>query len=537
MSYFRKSRTSKQYQPAPNRKTTPKTPRFSPPPVVQTQKENQQDSSLSQWQPRTETWQGNNVTSLAALYGHQPPIQAKLTIGEVGDKYEQEADQVAKNVVEQMNSPRPDANHTVQREMRAGKDPLQKPRLQPQQALGVSSASSGLESAINQGKGGRQPLETNLSSVSQGADYVQMQPQQNPDGAAQYHAINEYPFVYLFNPKAFYNETHSDGWLSGLMKEFGYTKENLKSVQADLGGLLKTNQNFVARGDNPEEWIEYIQSNPQYVQIMQPHFKRIQQNIQTLLERIQQANNPRAVTAINQLRQEIEFLLTLKPIGIAPAEEEVSVETDKVNFPKSVEPASAEEEVSVETDKVNFPVPIAPVLETMTEEYDELLSHIPIAPAEATQEESVETDKVSFPKSVEPAAEEQQEASVSIKRTPKMPKPYKDVVPSKVQKDKYQQHPVGIIKKQTPKQKPKTVDEKRTLLVVQIDRQYQKNVRPSIQKYKLYSLVKGFPTGQNNLAAHGLKSLRWLKNFLDEVDAYLQYRDQSSKRKKTKKKR
>jgi len=36
---------------------------------------------------------------------HSLPVQAKLTIGEPGDKYEQEADRVASQVVKQINSP------------------------------------------------------------------------------------------------------------------------------------------------------------------------------------------------------------------------------------------------------------------------------------------------------------------------------------------------------------------------------------------------------------------------------------------------
>lgn len=46
------------------------------------------------------------------------PVQAKLTIGQVGDKYEQEADQVAHNVVQQINSPvqkQQEEEQTVQR--------------------------------------------------------------------------------------------------------------------------------------------------------------------------------------------------------------------------------------------------------------------------------------------------------------------------------------------------------------------------------------------------------------------------------------
>ncbi|HBL57673.1 MAG TPA: hypothetical protein DDZ80_03720, partial [Cyanobacteria bacterium UBA8803] len=48
-----------------------------------------------------------------------PPIQAKLTIGQVGDKYEQEADQVAAQVVNQIHAPQtqqPAQGQTVQRE-------------------------------------------------------------------------------------------------------------------------------------------------------------------------------------------------------------------------------------------------------------------------------------------------------------------------------------------------------------------------------------------------------------------------------------
>lgn len=42
---------------------------------------------------------------VSKLLGHTPPTQTKLTVGPVGDKYEQEADQVAENVVEQSNPP------------------------------------------------------------------------------------------------------------------------------------------------------------------------------------------------------------------------------------------------------------------------------------------------------------------------------------------------------------------------------------------------------------------------------------------------
>jgi hypothetical protein len=53
------------------------------------------------------------------------PIQAKLTIGEPGDKYEQEADQVAARVVNQINAPQPQPSSqgaSVQRQEMAEED-------------------------------------------------------------------------------------------------------------------------------------------------------------------------------------------------------------------------------------------------------------------------------------------------------------------------------------------------------------------------------------------------------------------------------
>ncbi len=44
------------------------------------------------------------------------PIQAKLTIGQPGDKYEQEADRVAAQVVQQVNSPQPQQSGGIQRD-------------------------------------------------------------------------------------------------------------------------------------------------------------------------------------------------------------------------------------------------------------------------------------------------------------------------------------------------------------------------------------------------------------------------------------
>jgi len=124
------------------------------------------------------------------------PIQRQLTIGEPGDKYEQEADRVASQVVEQINSPaaaqstqgesvhrmeekpeelqRQPEITPLQRE-EVEKEELQaKSILQGREAIAVGEASTDLETAINSARGGGQPLDAGLQrSMGQamGADF------------------------------------------------------------------------------------------------------------------------------------------------------------------------------------------------------------------------------------------------------------------------------------------------------------------------------------------------------------------------------
>lgn len=102
-------------------------------------------------------------------------IQPKLTIGPAGDKYEQEADRIASQVVNQINAPQA----LVQREdiqRREDEDKLQrKPLLQLQPLAGNRvAASPQLESEIGQSRSGGQPLALRIrGSMEQafGADF------------------------------------------------------------------------------------------------------------------------------------------------------------------------------------------------------------------------------------------------------------------------------------------------------------------------------------------------------------------------------
>jgi Domain of unknown function (DUF4157) len=113
-------------------------------------------------------------------------IQPKLTIGAPGDKYEQEADRVAQQVVQRLNAPpvgrarpeqalqreaQPEEDEELQmkpnvlqrEEMPEGDEELQmKPMQMRGHAMGRGEASTDLESAINGAKGGGQSLDAGL---------------------------------------------------------------------------------------------------------------------------------------------------------------------------------------------------------------------------------------------------------------------------------------------------------------------------------------------------------------------------------------
>ncbi|MGR3278880.1 eCIS core domain-containing protein [Acaryochloris marina NIES-2412] len=110
----------------------------------------------------------------------KPWIQRKLTIGEPGDKYEQEADRVASQVAQHINAPTFKEN-SVRESIQREKD-LEgvmcargfQAAIQRKQAIESGEASADLESVINSVRGGGQPLDAGLQqSMGQtmGADF------------------------------------------------------------------------------------------------------------------------------------------------------------------------------------------------------------------------------------------------------------------------------------------------------------------------------------------------------------------------------
>ncbi|WP_197985644.1 DUF4157 domain-containing protein [Leptolyngbya sp. Cla-17] len=111
----------------------------------------------------------------------QFPIQAKLTIGQPNDRYEQEADQVAAQVVQQINAPASvqssqgqSVQRTEAREGEAIQAKTDKNTINRKEEIAGGEASTNLESAIRSARGGGQPLDLNLQqSMGQamGADF------------------------------------------------------------------------------------------------------------------------------------------------------------------------------------------------------------------------------------------------------------------------------------------------------------------------------------------------------------------------------
>ena len=99
------------------------------------------------------------------------PIQAKLTIGEPGDKYEQEADETARQVVQRIHQLQSDK---LQGESLSDEELQMKPMVQRRVSKGGMAATQDLEASINQARGGGQPLAKNIRKPMElgfGADF------------------------------------------------------------------------------------------------------------------------------------------------------------------------------------------------------------------------------------------------------------------------------------------------------------------------------------------------------------------------------
>ena len=133
--------------------------------ISETEMQPQEDTENSTWQESRFHYDFSQVPA----YSTTPIVQPKLTIGAVGDKYEQEADRVARQVVSQIHAP---GNQTVQREEMS--DEESDLMVQRQSDGGGMAATPELEASIQQARGSGQPLSENIRKPMEqafGADF------------------------------------------------------------------------------------------------------------------------------------------------------------------------------------------------------------------------------------------------------------------------------------------------------------------------------------------------------------------------------
>ncbi|NEO88455.1 MAG: DUF4157 domain-containing protein, partial [Spirulina sp. SIO3F2] len=90
----------------------------------------------------------------------QISLQPKLTIGQPNDRYEQEADRTARQVVQQINSPQLNLQRQIQ--LSNGLTPTPLP-IQAADAATGGTASAGFEQQLNQARSGGQPLKPQIA--------------------------------------------------------------------------------------------------------------------------------------------------------------------------------------------------------------------------------------------------------------------------------------------------------------------------------------------------------------------------------------
>jgi hypothetical protein len=136
--------------------------------ISETEMQPQEDTENSTWQES----RFHHDFSRVPAYSTTPIVQPKLTIGAVGDKYEQEADWVARQVVSQIHAP---GNQTVQREGMPDKNDEESDRIVQRQSDGSGMAATPeLEASIQQARGSGQPLSDHVRKPMEqafGADF------------------------------------------------------------------------------------------------------------------------------------------------------------------------------------------------------------------------------------------------------------------------------------------------------------------------------------------------------------------------------
>ena len=214
------------------------------------------------------------------------PIQAKLSIGEPNDKYEQEADATAAKVVQQINAPQ---NQSIQREasmeeedelqmkpaiskiQRQGsmeeEDELQmKSLVQRRENIGGGEASTDLESSIQRARGSGQSLDARLKAKmgqAMGADFNNVKVHTNSQSDHLNKSIQAKANSQELSEERQPNQTGlPDGLKSGIESLSGISMDNVNvhynsSAPLQFGALAYTQGSDIHVASGQEEHLPH----------------------------------------------------------------------------------------------------------------------------------------------------------------------------------------------------------------------------------------------------------------------------------------
>lgn len=255
--YTRQYKTKKT---SANSSETSTSNQFAPRPfVVQPQGEEITNNQTSDLQAKSDKKKqsGKSLPSVSVFSNNitqpQPPqIQMKLTIGQPGDKYEQEADRLAADVVQRINAP--ESEEVQRQELPEYEDKLQmKPILQRQSGAGNMAATPDVEESIQGLRGSGQPLAESIRQPMEqtfGADFSSVKIHSDSQSDQLNQSLQARAFTTgqdIFFRQSEYNPNSQGGQellaheLTHVVQQNGHTVQRNISNETDVGAYISTN--------------------------------------------------------------------------------------------------------------------------------------------------------------------------------------------------------------------------------------------------------------------------------------------------------
>jgi hypothetical protein len=253
-------------------------PKFMPVPPVQA-KRSKQKADVPEVNLDPLNYQLNLANPLASMYGHDNlaatlPVQPKLTVGAVGDKHEQEADQVAAQVVNAMHSPaaaQSAQRETVQREEMEEEELQMKPLVQREemeeeelqmkplvQRVGAEggAVSDDFEQQLQSAKGSGQALDAGLQSQmgqAMGADFSGVKVHTDSQSDQLNQSIQAKAFTTgqdVFFSQGAYNPSSKDG-----QELIAHELTHVVQQNQAVARKAKANSPFISREASPSAHV------------------------------------------------------------------------------------------------------------------------------------------------------------------------------------------------------------------------------------------------------------------------------------------